>query len=176
MKQDEIKSLLLKILEELHHIRESRGIVKMPKVIPENHFCAFVQYDDLMFNEDFVKSFKNVSLAYHQEWEKHWLVDADETPQDRLFFVKSFGQYQLDSDQVFTWCSTHGYRPATHTEALVFAQQFPHVQQISDVVSLGDHCVVGGEYHVSVLTKEGLGNARLVDKWGMNNSFLLVKM
>lgn len=158
----DLKVLLLQILEELHHIRIVKGIPPVKKELPENHYRTFVSYE----NPDFDK----------REWELHWLCDAEELPQDRVFLLKYFNVDAIDTDQVYSWCSTRGYRPATHKEAIAFSKEFPEHQNVSNIVAIGDHCTVSNQRHCAVIQKIGYSTMPIFSTWNKSNSFLLVRV
>lgn len=104
-------------------------------------------------------------------------VEEDLTPGERIFHVKHFG-VRFTSEAATYWAKEHGYRDATHTEAIDFAASYPELQRKYSIVALGSFAV-RGERGVALLYEDegerSLANGWYGQEWRPDYRFLLVR-
>lgn len=146
-----------------------------------NHYKVYVDYEMPSF-ADLEKEFgkRNVSDIFDgRPFDLHpSCSDIDETPGERVFFVKHFGR-EIESEGVINEMKYEGYRPATHAEAIVFAKAHPDLQREYPIVALGSFALYVGDRCVAVLrrsvTGRLLGGGRFDGGWSVGCRFLLVR-
>lgn len=120
-------------------------------------------------------------------WKEHRSVWGlvDRTPGERNLLVKQFMEEEIEemggltSENVIAWAAAHGYRVATHEEAVDFAKAQPDLQRQFPIAALGSFAVDGDFRCVAVLIRDGalrdLDYGRFVSRWLAHFRFLLVR-
>jgi hypothetical protein len=156
--------------------------------LPPDHYRVPVSYEMLSRTElggEFSGEGSVSVLFDGRPWKKHAAcVGIDETPGNRVFFVKHFNRVfnnEREIEDAIAEMGRQGYRPATHHEAIAFAKTHPEPQWQFWIVALGSFalCVTGGYRYVAVLGADG-GRRLLTgfwfdDRWSSDYRFLFVR-
>lgn len=133
--------------------------------LPPNHYRAFVDYAPPPPMSELEVAFSgkgSVSNIFNgRRWRRHpSCTDINETPGERIFFVKQFDRITEEEAGV-TEMKKQGYHPAIHLEAIAFARAFPELQQKSWIYAFGSAIAGGGPRCITVLRlRNGKRNLR----------------
>lgn len=158
---------------------QNSGARTKEEQLPPNQYRVRLSYS-LPAEDELRKRFDEVINGFlfdgSQNWERHAsCVGMDETPGDKTFLLKCFGEI-MKSEDIIAWGLGHGYRPATHIEAIEFAEAYPEVQLEAPVflIALGSFTTHhdykwSGDRKIVVLSQ--LQGARVLGTYGFDDGF-----
>lgn len=108
--------------------------------LPTDHYRVRVTYAPLPSLEALITEFGeyNVSRMFDgHAFQKHVsCADIDETPGEKIFFVKHFNR-EIESEGAIAEMDKLGYRPATYLEVYAFQKANPELQRQFRIIALG---------------------------------------
>ena len=178
----EDRSLLDRLIDlALEKPAISAQMIDAKLVLADGEYLVHVDYTIPSY-ADLEKEFGvgNVSRIFDgRPFQKHAsCVNMDETPGDKVFFLKDFGR-ETESEANIAEMDMLGYRPATRLEMFAFQKANPELQRQFWIVALGSSAM-GVDGHTVAMLGDGSGGRIFASgwfssRWYVDRRFLFVR-